>query len=191
MARNVLLKFFAILLAAVLLLTSLASGAAIIGLAASDLYSKTPDDMYRQMMEGRLESLAHSLVQRYLGEELGNCPETYLDDRFNQHYAYPFNDFNPGKWFYVIMDMDGRRLDYRLEGFDGSQVMAYETVVFTDYPMVFESRHVNVATGEIYPESSTEPTMEPYYWDEGWFVYSDDELEEYRVRIGWVREEEN
>ena len=97
MARNVLFKFFAILLAAALLLTSLASGAAIIGLAASDLYSKTPDDMYRQMMEGRLESLAHSLVQRYLGEELGNCPDAYLDNRFNQYYSHPFNDFNPGK----------------------------------------------------------------------------------------------
>ncbi|MBQ9842956.1 MAG: HAMP domain-containing histidine kinase [Oscillospiraceae bacterium] len=191
MARNVFLKFFAILLAAALLLTSLASGAAIIGLAASDLYSKTPDDMYRQMMEGRLESLAHSLVQRYLGEELGNCPEAFLDNRFNQYYAHPFNDFEPGKWFYVIMDMDGRRLDYHLDGFDGSQVTAYETVVFTDYPMVFESKYYDGEKHEVVQETDIGATVPMDYWDDGWFHYTDENAVERGVRIGWVRAEEN
>ena len=191
MARNVLFKFFAILLAAALLLTSLASGAAIIGLAASDLYSKTPDDMYRQMMEGRLESMAHSLVQWYLGEELGNCPDAYLDNRFNQYYSHPFNDFNPGKWFYVIMDMDGRRLDYRLEGFDGSQVTAYETVVFTDYPMVIESKYYDGEKQEVVQETNIGATVPMEYWDDGWFHYTDEANFERGVRIGWVRAEEN
>ena len=191
MARNVLFKFFAILLAAALLLTSLASGAAIIGLAASDLYSKTPDDMYRQMMEGRLESLAHSLVQRYLGEELGDCPEAYLDDRFNQYYAYPFNDFEPGKWFYVIMDMEGHRLEYRLDGFDSSQVMAYDTVVFTDYPMVMESKYYDAEEHVVVPKTNIEATVPVDYWDDGWFHYADENDVDRGVRIGWVRAEEN
>ena len=191
MARNVFLKFFAILLAAALLLTSLASGAAIIGLAASDLYSKTPDDMYKQMLEGRLESIAHSLVQRYLGEELGNCPEAYLDNRFNQYYAYPFNDFEPGKWFYVIMDLDGRRLDYRLDGFDGTQVTAYETVAFTNYPMVFESKYYDAETHEVIPETNLEATVPMDYWDDGWFHYTDEKDVERGVRIGWVMAEES
>ena len=191
MARNVFLKFFAILLAAALLLTSLASGAAIISLAASDLYSKTPDAMYQQMLQGQLENMAHHLVQRYLGEELGNCPEAYLDNRFNQYYAYPFNDFEPGKWFYVIMDMEGHRLDYHLDGFDGSQVTAYETVVFTDYPMVIESKYYDGEKHEVVQETDIGATVPMDYWDDGWFHYTDEANFERGVRIGWVRAEEN
>ena len=66
MARSVLLKFLALLVAAALLLTALASGSAVIGLALSGMYSMSPDDMRLEALEGRLYYLSERILQRYL-----------------------------------------------------------------------------------------------------------------------------
>ena len=191
MARGVFLKFLAILLAATLLLTALASGAAIIVLAESGLYQNSPEGMYAQMQADHVEVLATRVVQRYLGKALGNCPEFYLDDNFNEYYAYPFEEFDPDKWFYVIMDMTGKQLDYKVGYPQADQATVYETIVDTNYPAVLEIKRYVYEDNKIYPETDTAPTMPSYYWDEGWFHYADETGAEYGARIGWVQAEEN
>ena len=191
MTRGVFLKFLAILLAAALLLTCLASGAAIIFLAGSGLYQNSPEDMYTQRQDGYLESLAIRVVQRYLGKALGNCPGFYLADNFNDYDAYPFEEFDPDKWFYVIMDMTGKQLDYKVGYPQADQATVYETIVDTNYPAVLEIKRYVYEDNKIYPETDTAPTMPSNYWDEGWFHYADETGAEYGVRIGWVKAEEN
>ena len=191
MARGVFLKFLAILLAATLLLTTLASGAAIIVLAGSGLYQDSPEDMYAQMQDGYLESLAIRVVQRYLGKALGNCPDYYLDDNFNEYYAYPFEEFVADKWFYAITDMTGKQLDYKVGYPQAEQATVFETVVDTNYPKVLESKRYVYEDNKIFPETHTEATMPSYYWEEGWFHYTDETGAEYGARIGWVQAEEN
>ena len=169
MARSVLLKFLALLVAAALLLTALASGAAIISLAATGLYSSTPEEVQRQEMEGRLEYLAHRILQRYLAEKLGNCPEAYLDMKYDQEFSYPYDEFYYSKWFYVISDAQGQMLRYKPGNFSDPEAIRYETVIHAEYPMVLESKTYRSDGNKIYAEFSTEATVPNYYWEEGWF----------------------
>ena len=148
MARGLLFKFLAILLCAALLLTALASGAAIIGLAASGLYSISVQELHDQQMSSRLSSLAHWTVTRYLAQELGGCPQRYLDAEYNLYISYPFERFDYDKWFYVITDRDGNQVDYKTGNFLASQATVYEEVVFTEYPTVVDTKHYDPDTGK-------------------------------------------
>ena len=196
MARGILFKFLSILLCAALLLTVLASGAAIIGLAASGLYSISVQELHDQQMSSRLSSLAHWTVTRYLAQELGGCPQRYLDAEYNLYISYPFERFDYDKWFYVITDRDGNQVDYKTGNFLASQATVYEEVVFTEYPTVVDTKHYDPDTGKAIPEEAlsqeylaygtTEPTMPPDYYGSEGCTYTDSDGIRHEYMIGWT-----
>ena len=155
------------------------------------MYSMSPEEMRQEALEGRLYYLAERILQRYLGQSLGNCPEAYLDMNYDQIYMYPYDEFHDDKWFYTITDMQGNRVDYKAGNFLINQVTVYEQVIYTNYPMVLESKSYSTDGNKIYPEISNEATVPyEYYWEEGWFHYSDENGQERGVRLGWVNAEE-
>lgn len=196
MARGIVFKFLAILLCSALLLTALASGTAVVGLAAGGLYSRSVEDLYSQQLSGRLSFLADRIVTRYLAEEKGGCPQRYLDSEYNLHISYPFDLFAYDKWFYVITDRDGRQVDYKTGNFLASQAYVYEETVLTEYPTVIDMSIIDPDTEKAIPEETfpqgtlvpgtTSPTMPlDYCWNEG-LTYTDSDGTRHEYMLGWT-----
>lgn len=197
MARGIMFKFLAILLASALLLVTLASGAAVVGLAASGLYSVSVQELQNEQLSSRISSLANRVTARYLAEAQGSCPQEYLDNEYNFYYSYPFSLFDYDKWFYVISDGDGKPVNYKTGNFLASQANVYEETVFTEYPTVVDVQRYDAETGTPIPEEtlpqeelSTVPTMpQDYYWHEG-YTYTDSDGIRHEYRISWTTPED-
>ena len=199
MARGILFKFLAILLASALLLVTLASGLAVVVLAGSGLYSRDVQELYQEQLSSRLSSLANWTAARYLGEALGGCPAEYLDSEYNP-YIYPFELFDPDKWAYVITDRDGKRLEHTTGNFPASQATVFEETVLPHYPMVVQKITYDSSTGERIPDETysqeelatvpTQATVPQHYYDGETFRSVDENGIVREYVMGWSSPEQ-
>ena len=66
-------KFLAILLSAFVLMTAVGSGAGIVMLSHYDLYNRTVEQGYEEVLSEIRQDFASELVFRYASMELGHC----------------------------------------------------------------------------------------------------------------------
>ena len=88
MKYHISVKFIAIFLASLALLSVLGSAAGIICLTSANLYSQSVDELYDEQMESIRRNFAVNLAHRYASLTLGNCPESYLDQYFGNNWLY-------------------------------------------------------------------------------------------------------
>lgn len=128
MKYHIVVKFFAVFLAALTLLTALGSAIGIICLASGNLYEKSVDELYEEQMSSTRRSFAVNLAHRYASLVLGGCPEAYLDEYYG--YAWMYDTFQPGYYFYTIKDENGNIVESTLEG--DLKAAAHYTIQVTD-----------------------------------------------------------
>ena len=76
MRNNIVFKFLAIALAALALLSSVASAGGIVALTAAGLYDRTVDQVRQDQINSTGEAMAHTLALQYASTTLGGCPES-------------------------------------------------------------------------------------------------------------------
>lgn len=113
MKYHISVKFIAIFLASLALLSVLGSAAGIICLTSANLYSQSVDELYDEQMESIRRTFAVNLAHRYASLTLGNCPESYLDQYFGNNWLY--DTFQYGLYFYTIKDEAGNIVESTLE----------------------------------------------------------------------------
>ncbi len=113
MRHSLAVKFIAICLAALSLLVALGSGAAILALAASDLYENPVEELYNESMHSERQEFAVNLAHRYASLKLGQLPDSYLNDYYG--IAWLYNTFQYGKYFYTIRNEHGDIVESTME----------------------------------------------------------------------------
>ncbi len=112
MRYHVAVKFVAILLCAVSLLTLLGSAGGFLVLTEMDLYHKTVDQVIDQELEEQGRWYASEIAQRYASENLGGCPEELIENEL--HYYSAFSGiYQPEDYGYTLMDLEGNALETR------------------------------------------------------------------------------
>ena len=126
MRHSIAVKFIALCLAALSLLTVVGSAAGIIGLVAMDLYDNSFDEYYSDSMHTTRQNFAMNLVHRYASLELGKLPEQYLNDYYGINWLY--STFRYGYYYYTIRDEHGSVVESTM-GDAPEGGMGYEMVV--------------------------------------------------------------
>ena len=105
-------KIIAILLAAVLLASTVAGGISIICLGGTGLYSRTADEVYSDQVTNKCHTFAINLAHRYASLNLGNIPEAYLEEYFGTNWWH--DSFKEGTFFYTIASAGGNIVESTL-----------------------------------------------------------------------------
>ncbi len=113
MKNHITIKFIAILLAALSLLTAVGSAVGIVVLTTAGLYDRTVAQMREEEMASVRRSFAVNLVHRYASLNLGNLPEKYLDEYYG--FQWQYETFELGYFFYTIRDQHGAVAESTLE----------------------------------------------------------------------------
>ncbi len=113
MKNHIAIKFLAILLAALSLLTAVGSAVGILVLTTAGLYDRTVAQMREEEMEAVRRDYAVNLVHRYASLNLGNLPEQYLDDYYG--FLWQYDTFEMGRFCYAIRDAHGVIVESTLE----------------------------------------------------------------------------
>ena len=109
MRNNIVFKFLAIALAALALLSSVASAGGIVALTAAGLYDKTTDQVRQEFINGLGQSMAHDISLRYSSSELGGCTESLLNRYYGgSGYSHSFQSDGYG---YALKNADGETLE--------------------------------------------------------------------------------
>ena len=109
MRHSIAVKFLSLCLAALCLLTAIFSGAAIVGLAAEDLYDNSFDEYYSDALHDTRQNFAVQLIHRYVSLNLGNLPEEYLNDYHGIDWMY--DTFRYGYFYYTIYNELGEAVE--------------------------------------------------------------------------------
>ena len=102
MKHSIFVKFIAVTLCALFLLTSVASGLSILAFTTTDLYEKTVDEVYYEAITDLGNAFAGQLVTQYASQTLGGCPEEML------RYTNFRNIFAEGCYAYILYDPEGK-----------------------------------------------------------------------------------
>ena len=102
MKHSIVVKFIAIALCALFLLTSIASGFGILVFTTTELYEKTVDEVFNEEITFLAETYAYQIAFEYASTELGGCPEGIVD----VYHGY----FKHGYFGYNLKDKDGNIL---------------------------------------------------------------------------------
>ena len=113
MTKSIPVKFLALVLAALALLTAIGSGGAIVGLVAGDLYENSVEELYNSEMQGTRQNFAVNLAHRYASIHLGSLPEQYLNDYYGVTWLY--NTFQYGSYYYTIRNEHGDVVESTME----------------------------------------------------------------------------
>ena len=111
MKNNIVFKFLAIVLCAASLVAAVGSGAGMFLLTEMDLYNRTVEDAYDEMVENRADSLAYNMGIRYASGALGGCNTQLVD---NHYYSGYDAIFDMSKVSYVLTDSDGNILQEQM-----------------------------------------------------------------------------
>ena len=109
MRNSIAVKFLALCLAALCLLTAVFSGAGIVGLAVEELYDNSFDEYYNNAMHSTRQNFAVQLIHRYVSLNLGNLPEEYLNDYHGIDWMY--DTFRYGYFYYTIYNELGEPVE--------------------------------------------------------------------------------
>ena len=126
MKHHIAVKFLAILLATLSLLTVIASGLGIFCLAEAGLYNNTFDRVYEENMASTRREFAVNLAHRYASLNLGGLPEQYLMEYHGAAWLY--NTFEFHKYCYQIRDEQGNIVEDTLFD-DLTDATRYEILV--------------------------------------------------------------
>ena len=88
MKHHIAFKFLAIFLAALALTSAVAGAAGICILASGNLYDRTVEEYRDERMESTRREFAVNLIHRYASLNLGNLPESYLDEYHGFSWQY-------------------------------------------------------------------------------------------------------
>ncbi len=105
MKHHIAIKFIAVFLAALALLTAVGSGAGIVCMTALDLYDRSVSELQEEQMSGQRREFAVNLAHRYASLELGGLPDQFLDMYFGSYWLY--DTFEYGRYYYTIKDETG------------------------------------------------------------------------------------
>ena len=100
MKNHIAFKFAAVLLAALMLLGTIASGCGVLLLNNYDLYNQTWEEGYSELMRNTREGFAQALVFRFASMEIGGCSTPLIDDYYGNGALY--TSFRWGKYAYTV-----------------------------------------------------------------------------------------
>lgn len=105
-------KFLAIALCALALLTAVTGGLGLVCVAALELKENgSVQSLYEQEIRGRLEAVGQNIIQRYASEDLGLCPERLLDAvTMEAEDLLRSRNFRPEEVGYELLDEGGKTL---------------------------------------------------------------------------------
>lgn len=126
--NHIAFKFIALLLAAVCLLSLVASAACIIALGSAGLYERTVYDLQEEQTQSIRRDFSVNLVHRYASLSLGKLPEAYLDQYYGNDWYY--NTFTYGTFFYEIRNELGEVVESTLS--DAPSGTSDYTITVTD-----------------------------------------------------------
>ena len=131
MKYHISVKFLAVFLAALTLLSAVGSAVGIICLASANLYNESVDELYEEQMASTRRSFAVNLAHRYASLNLGGCPQAYLDEYYG--YSWMYDTFQYGYYFYTIKDETGAIVESTLDRIDDlNDVVTHYTIQVTD-----------------------------------------------------------
>ena len=112
MRHHVAVKFLAVALCALALLTAVTGGLGLVCVAALELKENgSVQSLYEQEIRGRLEIVGQDIIQRYASEKLGLCPERLLDAMtMEAEDLLRSRNFRPEEVGYELLDEGGRTL---------------------------------------------------------------------------------
>ena len=105
-------KFLAVALCALALLTAVTGGLGLVCVAALELKENgSVQSLYEQEIRGRLEIVGQNIIQRYASQTLGLCPERLLDAMtMEAEDLLRSRNFRPEEVGYELLDEGGRTL---------------------------------------------------------------------------------
>ena len=105
-------KFLAVALCALALLTAVTGGLGLVCVAALELKENgSVQSLYEQEIRGRLEIVGQDIIQRYASQTLGLCPERLLDAMtMEAEDLLRSRNFRPEEVGYELLDEGGRTL---------------------------------------------------------------------------------
>ena len=154
MRNSIAMKFLALCLAALSLLTVIGSAAGILGLMYMDLYETSYDEYYENATQSTRQNFAANLVHRYASLELGGLPEQYLNDYYGRDWMY--STYQYGTFFYTIRDAQGRIVESTMADAPGGGT-GYDLVVTNMSYRVL----VEIMGDSTYGTETTMPETEP------------------------------
>ena len=112
MKHHVIVKFLAVALCALALLTAVTGGLGLVCVAALELKENgSVQSLYEQEIRGRLEIVGQNIIQRYASQTLGLCPERLLDAMtMEAEDLLRSRNFRPEEVGYALLDEGGRTL---------------------------------------------------------------------------------
>ena len=109
MKNHIALKFIAILLCALTLLTAILSVVGIAVLSSQELYEQDPQELYREDQQAIYNRVAREIARNYASQTLGGCDQALIDAYYgNPNWADTY--LKDGYYFYTILDADGNIL---------------------------------------------------------------------------------
>ena len=108
MKNHIVFKFIAVLLCAVFLLGTVGGACGILILTEQDLYNRSFEDAYDEMVENWADGLAYNIGIRYASGALGGCNTQLLDQEYGG-YGY-YDVFDMSKVGYQLTDETGEVL---------------------------------------------------------------------------------
>ena len=123
---SIAVKFIALCLAALCLLSAVGSGLGILFLTVEDLYEKPFDDYYSDAKHATRQDFAVQLIHRYVSLNLGNLPEEYLNNYRGIDWMY--ETFRYGYFYYAIYNEFGECVETTMDDAPNGG-RRYETVV--------------------------------------------------------------
>ena len=112
MKHHVIVKFLAVALCALALLTAVTGGLGLVCVAALEVEDgASVQSLYEKEIRSRLEIVGQNIIQRYASENLGLCPKRLLDAMtMEAEDLLRSRNFRPEEVGYELQDESGKRL---------------------------------------------------------------------------------
>ena len=157
--HRISIKFIALFLCALSLLTAIASGYGVYLVAEEGLYGEGVADIQERQLRANLRILTEDLAVRYAARTGSNCPPGLIDDYVGLYYIEEL--LAPNLWYYTIQDKTGQVVDSSTVT-GGGEVQRFDFVICPEYPTVDISADqggLNLDADILFPEDPTEPTF--------------------------------
>ena len=146
MKHSVALKFLALLLCALSLVSLSASGFGILFMENWNLYNMPLEDLKKQQLDSIATNIAWNHAQIQAAQSLSNCPKEILDD------VLTYSDYTPGNYAVEIF-LDGSLVYSMNNPADLQSCHISEYTISPNYPIVtYQYTH-----NEMYPDVTTPP----------------------------------
>ena len=127
MKYNVVFKFLAVALCALMLLGAVGSAAGILVMTEGGLYDRTVSEVRQERIESDARGLASLIAENYADVEYGGYPEELMEnDALDFWSGWFYGSFDPELSHYTLTDAEGNVVETGgTEGLRGSQVFSF------------------------------------------------------------------